>query len=401
MENNKIYVSLANKYRPKIFDEIIGQSILVKTLKSAIDLDNLANVFLFSGPYGTGKTTTARVLAASINCLDRKNHNSCLECKSCIAIKKSAHPDVCEIDAASNTGVDDVRTIIENSIYLPVLSKFKIYIIDEVHMLSQSAFNALLKTLEEPKSHVKFFLATTELNKIPMTVKSRCQHFQLTRPNNNIISSHIKKIAELEKINISQDAVDFIAENSYGSLRDALSILEQGNNYNKNMEITKESMKDILGIISDDDSRYITEKIIQGNCNECLLSFDQLYKKGYDPIIIFEEIIKILHQLIKNVLSGESTENLNIEFLSRILKSLMVGIQDVKNSINHFISAEILLIRLCFLKNLPSPAELIQNSPDYSSFQNNKNNDNIKAAYSDKNLSERVLAEFKGSKIID
>ena len=229
-ENNE-FIVLARKYRPQTFSELIGQDVLVQALSNAFKLNKLAHAFLLTGVRGIGKTTTARIIARTINCenLNPNNFESCNKCDSCKSIYNESNMDVLEMDAASRTGVDDVREIIDNVKYKPVSLKYKIFIIDEVHMLSKSAFNALLKTLEEPPLHVKFIFATTEVKKIPITILSRCQRFDLQRINNKTLTEHLNKISKIEKISISNESIYLIVRAADGSARDALSLLDQAN----------------------------------------------------------------------------------------------------------------------------------------------------------------------------
>ena len=229
MEAIKEYKVLARKYRPQKFEDLVGQDSLVQILKGAITNDRLAHAYVLTGVRGVGKTTTARLIALSINCQKRSKDNCepCGDCDSCKSTGVDSNLDVIEMDAASNTGVDDIREIIDNVKYKPIIGKFKIFIIDEVHMLSKSAFNALLKTLEEPPEHVKFIFATTEVKKIPITVLSRCQRFDLLRIENNNLTKHLLKVVELENIDIDNDSISLIVRAADGSIRDGLSLLDQ------------------------------------------------------------------------------------------------------------------------------------------------------------------------------
>ena len=249
MTENIKYKVLARKYRPQTFADLIGQETLVQILTNAITTNRIANAYLLTGVRGVGKTTTARLIAMSLNCQNRKEDSCepCGNCDSCKSIRSDHNLDVIEMDAASKTGVDDVREIIDNVKYKPVNSLFKIFIIDEVHMLSKSAFNALLKTLEEPPEHVKFIFATTEVKKIPVTILSRCQRFDLKRVESENLSKHIKKISNLEKVKIDDDAIALLVRAGDGSVRDSISLLDQAI-INNDIAVTAETITSMLGL---------------------------------------------------------------------------------------------------------------------------------------------------------
>ncbi|MDR2526839.1 MAG: DNA polymerase III subunit gamma/tau, partial [Rickettsiales bacterium] len=250
------YQVLARKYRPQFFGELVGQDVLVQTLKNEIEQNKIHHAFVLTGIRGIGKTTTSRIIAKSLNCEGFPNPTitPCLQCSHCASIANSADPDVIEFDAASHTGVDDVRRIIDNIEYAPINSRYKIYIIDEVHMLSKSAFNALLKTLEEPPAYVKFIFATTEIKKVPITILSRCQRFDLRRLTFDEIKTYIKGICEKENYDIEDGALNLISSASEGSVRDSLSLLDRAlsfNNYEK--LLTEKSIGDMLGLSNKKD----------------------------------------------------------------------------------------------------------------------------------------------------
>ncbi|GFZ85423.1 DNA polymerase III subunit gamma/tau [Rickettsiales bacterium] len=368
---------LANKYRPRKFADLIGQEILVETIKSAISLDRVANAFLLTGSHGIGKTSSARIIAMAINCQNYAQE-PCGECESCTAIKKSCHPDVLEIDAASHTGVDEIREIIDNACYLPVSARYRVYIIDEVHMLSNSAFNALLKLLEEPPAHIKFIFATTEKKKVPLTVISRCQNFALKRLTAESLSQHLLSILVKENVQAEQNAAKMVASFAGGSVRDALSLLDQVISYSQRSHaITAEEVKEIFGISDKTQLFDIMESLLAGRTEQALSLFKNLYESGDDPVLALQHILELLHLLIRlrlsaNYESVEYSENLikrattlapllSLEFLNRAWQVLARGVAEINLTTNYYMAAEILLIRLSCLSSLPSPAEVIKN----------------------------------------
>lgn len=244
------YISLYRKYRPKSFSELVGQKEIKQSLQNSIIDKTFQHAFIFSGPRGTGKTTTAKIFAKTINCLDIKNGDACNKCLNCKDLNENHSIDIIEIDAASNNGVDEIRTIKENVYTNPTKTKFKVYIIDEVHMLSISAFNALLKTLEEPPSHIVFILATTELFKIPQTIISRCQLFPFNKLSNNDLNYNMQIILEKENVKFEKEALNEISTLSSGSARDSLTILEQIINFSKSSDVTMENLKNSFMILS-------------------------------------------------------------------------------------------------------------------------------------------------------
>ena len=263
------YVPLYRKYRPQTLDKLVGQEHIKKTLTSAIELGKIAHAFLFTGPRGTGKTSTARILAKSLNCKNGPTIHPCGECESCRDITNSVPIDVIEIDAASNRKVEDTQSILEKIQYVPVNGRYKIYIIDEVHMLTNHAFNALLKTLEEPPENVIFILATTEVHKVLDTIKSRCQRFDFRRITTDDIVKHLRYISDEEKINISDDALFTIAKNSAGGMRDSISLLDQLSLLGVSKQVTSEDVNAILGRISFDILNKLSSKIIDIRGCQC------------------------------------------------------------------------------------------------------------------------------------
>ncbi len=296
------YVPLYRKYRPQTLDMLVGQEHIKKTLTSAIELGKIAHAFLFTGPRGTGKTSTARILAKSLNCKNGPTIHPCGECESCRDITNSVPIDVIEIDAASNRKVEDTQNILEKIQYVPVNGKYKIYIIDEVHMLTNHAFNALLKTLEEPPKNVIFILATTEVHKVLDTIKSRCQRFDFRRITTDDIVKHLRYISDKENINISDDALFTIAKNSAGGMRDSISLLDQLSLLGVSKQITSDDVNAILGRISFDILHELSEKIISSSPNETIEILSKIYNAGNEPL----QILTNLSEYFKNLLIAKN-----------------------------------------------------------------------------------------------
>ena len=292
------YVPLYRKYRPQTLDTLVGQEHIKKALTSAIELGKIAHAFLFTGPRGTGKTSTARILAKSLNCKDGPTIHPCGECESCQDITNSVPIDVIEIDAASNRKVEDTQSILEKIQYVPVHGKYKIYIIDEVHMLTNHAFNALLKTLEEPPENVIFILATTEVHKVLDTIKSRCQRFDFRRITTDDIVKHLRYISDEEKINISDDALFAIAKNSAGGMRDSISLLDQLSLLGVTKQISVDDVNAVLGRISFDVLNKLSNKIIASAPNEAIEILNEIYNSGNEPL----QILTNLSEYFKNLL---------------------------------------------------------------------------------------------------
>ena len=368
--NSKV---LALKYRPKLFSDLIGQEVVSDAIYNSIKYDKIPNAFLFTGIRGVGKTTIARLIAKALNCkngIDNiSNQNSCENCH-CEAIAKSNHIDVLEMDAASKTGVDDVRDLIEFSRYGPTSSKYKIFIIDEVHMLSKQAFNALLKTLEEPPEYLKFIFATTELKKIPVTILSRCQRFDLLRVRSEELLMYIKKICDLENGNISEEALKLIVKISEGSVRDSLSLLDRAllsNDKEKRLELS--DVQKIFGYFDKSHLIKIFEYILKGDQNKTLEAYKNIYNQGVEPKIFLNDFLEILYYF-KNINSlNESTKNFDLnndEFeaikeISMNLNSetLILFWQFTINTLGELdivadqnISVEMFLIRLLHIKSI-------------------------------------------------
>ena len=378
MDQKKEYRVLARKYRPQKFRDLVGQDLIVQILSNAIINNRLAHAYLLTGVRGVGKTTTARIIAMSINCQNReiKDCEPCGNCDSCKAIGLDSNLDVIEMDAASNTGVDDVREIIDNVKYKPILGTYKIFIIDEVHMLSKSAFNALLKTLEEPPQHVKFIFATTEIKKIPITVLSRCQRFDLLRIENKILTNHLLDIINKEKIDIDNNAVSLIVRAADGSVRDGLSLLDQAIS-NQNLKINTKIVSEMLGLAERDKIFDLLEKILEGKPTAALELYKNLYNLGADVIMIFDELINVVHFLtqikitpsikddnyipeIERSRGFELSSKLSLNNLNIIWQILFRGFQELQNGFHIFQHGEMLILRIIYLFDGNTPDDLLK-----------------------------------------
>ncbi len=366
------------KYRPLKFSELIGQDLMSKTIQNAIEMNRIANAYLLTGVRGVGKTTTARIIAKSLNCLnitEQDNNEPCGVCDNCKAITESRSVDVYEMDAASRTGIADIRELIEGVQYSPVSSKYKVYIIDEVHMLSTAAFNGLLKTLEEPPPHVKFIFATTEVRKIPTTILSRCQRYDLKRVEPDDLVIFLKSICEKETVEFEEGALKIIARAADGSVRDGLSILDQSIAFS-GKHISEEQVKEMIGL---NDPTKILELIIfitAGQTQQSLEKINELYDNGADPSMIVKDLIETVHSLtminidaaegVKSSLTDseynavqEVAGNLDVSTLSMIWQMLNKGLHEVTDSFSPITSLEMLIIRIIYLNDIPKPNELI------------------------------------------
>ena len=367
---------LALKYRPQNFKELIGQDIMVQTIINSIKLNKLPNAYLLTGIRGVGKTTTARLIAKAINC--KKNFINQEKCSSgeychCEEIGNSNHIDVLEMDAASRTGIDDVRELIESSKYNPTSAIYKIFIIDEIHMLSKQAFNGLLKTLEEPPSHLKFIFATTEVKKIPITIVSRCQRFDLNRVSMKILFDNLKKIIQIENGKISDKALQLIAKASEGSVRDSLSLLDRAliSQNLTSKEIDAKFIRKMLGIADRSKILEILKFIIQGDQKKSVEQLKQLIDGGLDPANFLNDLLEIIHFVLQKKNLGDLEPNLSLselehEMINLISKDVSVstliifwqfilkGLDELSIVSNQILSLEMLVIRLLHLKDMPS-----------------------------------------------
>ena len=375
------YQVLARKYRPKTFDELIGHGPMVKTLSNALESGRLAHAFVLTGVRGIGKTTTARIIARALNCIGADGKGGatiepCGVCEHCRAIAEDRHVDVLEMDAASRTGVDDIRELIEGVRYRPTSARYKIYIIDEVHMLSKSAFNALLKTLEEPPEHVKFIFATTEIRKIPITVLSRCQRFDLRRVQTDELAAHYTRIAGLEKAEIEEEAVALIARAADGSVRDGMSLLDQAISHGAG-KVTTQQVRDMLGL--SDRSRIfdLFDFTMKGEINEALELLGAQYALGGDPAVMLQDMLDLTHWLTRVKLSPDAANDpgvsqierergkeiaakLAMPQLTRAWQMLLKGLEETRIAPSPIQAAEMILIRLAYAAEMPPPGDLIK-----------------------------------------
>ncbi len=318
---------LYRKYRPKSFSEIVGQDHVKKVLTNALKMDRVAHAYIFAGPRGTGKTTTARILAKSLNCESRKGAEPCNRCQSCLAIDEGTFMDVVELDAASNRGIDEIRRIREAAGYRPIEGKYKVYIIDEVHMLTKEAFNALLKTLEEPPEHVVFVLATTNLEKVPSTIVSRCQVLEFKNLPENLIFERLKEVSSKEGMEIEEDALRFLARRAEGGMRDALTLLEQVWKFSAGGKITLEDVEKALGLIPLDLVRKYVLSIIEGKLEEVLEVVDKVYYSGKDLELLLQEAVK---DILDDIERTRRTYDISHQILIQLARQLMNLMREIR-----------------------------------------------------------------------
>lgn len=381
------YKVLYRKYRPDSFDNLYGQDSIKKLLSESIVSNKISHAYLFHGPRGTGKTSTAKIFAKAINCENNIDGSPCNQCKSCLSFNDS--PDIIEIDAASNNGVDEIRNLRDSAKILPTFSKFKIYIIDEVHMLSGSAWNAFLKTLEEPPSHVIFILATTELQKIPLTILSRCQRFSFKRLTNDIIVSNILRISKLENINITDSAANLIAELADGAMRDALSMLDQLSK--ENVLIDDSLISNTFGFVGSKDVEKIFSFLNEGQFDMVNSIFNEYNDKGLNVVLFVNKIISYIFELELNVLNNTCSYSLSLNQL----KNLAFDLSNVYGKKNSLDLIKIILFSY-FNKNVKeeSNIKIMDKSPKNGKENNNIDKSlNINSSKNDKNVKIEIDKE--------
>ena len=374
------YRVLARKYRPETFSELIGQEALVRTLSNALTLGRLAHAFVLTGVRGIGKTSTARLLAKGLNCIGADGNGGatlepCGQCEPCQAIASGRHVDVLEMDAASHTGVDDAREIIEGVGYRPVSARYKIYIIDEVHMMSKNAFNALLKTLEEPPDAVKFIFATTEIRKVPVTILSRCQRYDLRRVPAGLLIDHLATICQKETIDAQPEALAMIARAAEGSVRDALSLLDQAAAMTADA-LTPELLADMLGRPGRSESQAVLTAALAGDTNAALTAFANAYARGAEPDMLVADLLDLIH-LASMQAAGAASDDLidsdkatvlslaefGIARLGRAWQLLLKGHGELAHAPDPAAGCDMLIIRLAHAAQMPTPGDILQKLP--------------------------------------
>ncbi len=382
-KNPEAYMVLARKYRPSNFGELIGQEAMVQTLRNAFSSGRIAQAYMLTGVRGVGKTTTARILARALNYTGGGADSPTIDMNEmgahCQAIMESRHVDILEMDAASHTGIDDIREIIESVKYAPVSARYKVYIIDEVHMLSKAAFNGLLKTLEEPPPHVKFIFATTEIQKVPVTVLSRCQRFDLRRIAADELVSHFRTIAEKEGTSLGDEALAIVARGAEGSVRDGLSILDQliaRSRMDEGQELGADDVRDMLGLSDRSRVFALLETVLKGDAGKALELLDGLFQDGADPLRLLGELSDAVHLVtrckvtgeLKDITLGEAerdaasalAKGLAFPALSRAWQMLVRGIEDAGIAPDQHVAADMVIIRMAYIADMPSPDQVIR-----------------------------------------
>lgn len=385
MSDAPAYQVLARKYRPETFADLVGQDAMVRTLKNAFEADRIAQAFIMTGIRGTGKTTTARIIAKGMNCIGPDGNGGpttepCGQCEHCTAIMEGRHVDVMEMDAASRTGVGDIREIIDSVHYRAASARYKIYIIDEVHMLSKNAFNALLKTLEEPPAHVKFIFATTEIRQVPVTVLSRCQRFDLRRIEPEVMIGLMRKIADAEGAEISDDALALITRAAEGSARDATSLLDQAISHGAG-ETTADQVRAMLGLADRGRVLDLFDMILRGEAAAALTELSAQYADGADPLAILRDLAEITHWVSVIKITPDAAEDptispdertrgqamadqLPMRVMTRMWQMLLKALEEVAAAPNAMMAAEMAVIRLTHVADLPTPDELVRKLKD-------------------------------------
>jgi DNA polymerase-3 subunit gamma/tau len=408
------YLVLARKYRPQNFDELVGQEVLVTTLSNAIKNNRLHHAYILTGIRGVGKTTTARIIAKTINCENKdlaSAAQACGLCDNCQMIAASKHQDVIEIDAASRTGVDDIREIIDSIAYAPVMATYKIYIIDEVHMLSNSAFNALLKTLEEPPAHVKFIFATTEIKKVPITILSRCQRFDLRRLDEKEIETHLKNILQKEGLEAEDHALELISKMSEGSVRDSLSLLDQAlasNNHQK--LLPADLVEKMLGLTDKAKVIELFESLLGGDFLAASKSFAEFYSYSSDVAHLVSDLMEITHKTTSAKLIpsykldgyskfqqdkiSEIAQKISLASLTRIWQMLVKGNAEINFSAAPKMAFEMLVARICHIVALPNLQQVLLNVDE------TKNPVASKRSEINDDVVNEILRNFEGSRVI-
>jgi DNA polymerase-3 subunit gamma/tau len=378
------YRVLARTYRPQRLSELIGQDALVRTLGNALRSGRVAHAFLLTGIRGVGKTTTARIIARALNCVGADGHGQptpepCGVCEPCVAIAEGRHVDVLEMDAATRTGIDDIREIVDSVRYAPSSARHKVYIIDEVHMLSEKAFNGLLKTLEEPPPQTIFIFATTEVRKVPVTVLSRCQRFDLRRIDGELLQRHLVGIAEREQVPVDPGALALIVRAAEGSVRDGLSLLDQAMALagGDGAPITAAQVQAMLGLADRSRVLDLFEQVARGAIREALDRLAELYKLGSEPEAVLQDLLEISHWLTRIKVAPEAAERfgvaqqdvvrgralaeaLSVPVLARAWQMLLKGLDDVRLAPSPLLAAEMVLVRLAYAADLPPPSELVR-----------------------------------------
>ena len=414
MDNNR--KPLALRYRPQKFQELIGQDSMVISIQNAIKLKRIPNAYLLTGIRGTGKTTTARIIAKAINCkFDFASDQKCSEgdfCH-CESITNSNHIDILEMDAASKTGIDDIREILEASKYHPSTAEYKVFIIDEVHMLSKQAFNALLKTLEEPPPHLKFILATTEVKKIPVTILSRCQRFDLRRIKIEEMKSFLKKICDKEEADVDENSLTLISKSSEGSVRDALSILDQAIITNNLMgeKVTEDKVRTMLGLADDTKIVDLMSYIVEGNIQKSVNAVEEIFDIGADPKLVLHSLLDVCYLMTRTKTLGKISKDLSVSesdaerlnamvkdldmtYLTMLWHFLIKGLEDLNLYPNLSIAFQMLLTRLCHLKNMPDPQSVYESKEETKiNTEHNKTSNqkiNLQSTTQIKNVSQEI-----------